>query len=163
MGIIKLVREIFLYLIVTVFVVTMCSFIFITTVYAIEAKTQKEFFVMSAGDCRIVNTKLAYDNDYRIQTYSLTKKSTGEIRFHVIAIDKNNIVKDVSNLDRDVKNDNGKTMEQFLSEEGVEKTLLYSAEYKNKKLINKKINTYSSIQSYIAAYYVPLSTFVYKD
>lgn len=72
-----------------------------------EAKNQKEFDEdKSAGNCRIVNTALAYDKNYKFEMHSFTIKDTptkenGFKEFkkliHVYAVDENNRIFDESN------------------------------------------------------------------
>jgi hypothetical protein len=76
-----------------------------------EASNAKEFIGAhkSNGDCRIVNTLIALENDYEL--YSLDKHNTTTSQRHIVAVDNNGIVYDVSKGTNAVK---GEKLEDYL-------------------------------------------------
>ena len=97
----RTIKSFFKLLAILISAVILGSFLlifFVAFIPIIETFNQKELIVDkgkngfgSKGDCRIVNMKLAYDNKYDL-IYYLTKDET----IHVVAVDKNNIIHDVS-------------------------------------------------------------------
>lgn len=66
--------------------------IVIEMIFLFEVLTIKENSIMSKGNCRVVNTKLALDNNYNI----LVMKQNSSGNTHLIAIDENDILHDFS-------------------------------------------------------------------
>lgn len=65
-----------------------------------EAKTQKESILSFNGNCRIVNTKLAYKKGYKLETHFIkfiNEDDKIESGYHIFAIDNDNKVHDISN------------------------------------------------------------------
>ena len=65
---------------------------------------------ISKGDCRIVNPRLAYDNDYDLYIYRFE-----EGNIHAFSVDNMGVIRDISNISKDGKADNyeGKIFEEF--------------------------------------------------
>ena len=101
----SLVVKVVIFLIPILFLILFLYFTIYSYIY--EAKNQIEYDKKkSAGNCRILNTALAYDNNYKFEMHSFTIKDTptkenGFKEFkkliHVYAVDENNRIYDVSN------------------------------------------------------------------
>jgi hypothetical protein len=99
---IKLIKWILIAVGILIFIFTILFFTF-----GSEAKNQIEFDKKkSAGNCRILNTAFAYDNNYKFEMHSFIQKVTPtkengfkEFRklIHLYAVDENNRIYDVSN------------------------------------------------------------------
>lgn len=65
---------------------------------------------MIKGDCRIVNPRLAYDNDYDLYIYRFE-----ESNIHAFSVDNMGVIRDISNISKDgkAKNYEGKIFEEF--------------------------------------------------
>lgn len=97
-------HRIFIFVII-IFILIAISIIIL--MFSYEAKNQIEFSKNeSAGNCRILNTAFAYDNNYKFEMHSFTIKDTptkenGFKEFkkiiHIYAVDENNRIYDVSN------------------------------------------------------------------
>lgn len=83
------------------------TIVVIIYMFGFEAKNQKEFLKdKSAGNCRILNTAFAYDNNYRFEMHSFIEeitptKENGFKQYkkliHLYAVDENKKIYDVSN------------------------------------------------------------------
>jgi hypothetical protein len=99
---IKLIKWILIAVGILIFIFAILFFMF-----GSEAKNQTEFDKKkSAGNCRILNTAFAYDNNYKFEIHSFIQKVTptkenGFKEFkkliHLYAVDENNRIYDVSN------------------------------------------------------------------
>lgn len=102
-----------------------------------EAKYQQEFNKeQSAGDCRILNSKYAYENNMGIEVHSLILKVTPNNEngfkeyikvYHVYAVDKNNKIYDVSNNSKEL----GLSYDEYIKV----KNIVY-----DEKLLSAKLN-----------------------
>lgn len=69
-------------------------FLILEIIVGYEVVTLKENIIYSKGDCRVVNMKLALDNKYNILI--IKNKTNNQGGTHLIGIDQNNILHDVS-------------------------------------------------------------------
>lgn len=90
------IKNIVLYLSIAWFFFCIGCFLLIIFLYWHEAYFQKEIYKSkSKGDCRIVNTKIAYENNYILVTDKLIKNN--QHLYHTYAIDEYNRIHDNSN------------------------------------------------------------------
>lgn len=94
----------------------------------------KEGTKISKGDCRIVNPKLAYDNDYDLYFYEFGKGNV-----HAFSVDNMGVIRDISNISKDGKADNyeGKIFEEFNKNNKSFKVLTH-VKYSNREIFYVK-------------------------
>lgn len=99
---------------VGIFLVVCCSWLvlYLASFYMIEAYTQKEISKKSLGDCRIVNTRIAYETNLPMYVYYLGEDKKKSV-YHVFVMGKDGKIIDRSNLGSNQANDNGETLKEF--------------------------------------------------
>lgn len=90
----------------------LCSLLYFSYPPYIEAKTKTEYKSYSIGDCRIVNTATSIDNHLELRMYRYIDEPN---KRHIIAIDDNRNIVDLSRLPADKLNQslNGKELSVF--------------------------------------------------
>lgn len=158
----RLVGKFVKYIIIITIICLLALALYLGYAYSQEAITQKEFSADSKGNCRIVNTKLAYDNNYKLRAYRLTKLIGGKVKIihHVFALKKNDIIVDISNGGR-LPSYNGVSLDNFPAED-VKAILIYKAGFKDGKLIDTDITDWFDIQSYLVNYNTWIYSIIYS-
>lgn len=127
----------------------------ISSAYAYEAYFQKQLWeAESKGDCRIINTKIAYDNNYFLVTDKLIKN--GKDSYHIYAVDDNNLVHDNSNLKSEIVN-----YDEFKKRVNFNDTILL-AKFDNGILTHIKIYDYYNINAYYSYLNTIIHYYIYK-
>lgn len=133
--------------------------VFVVFAYSYEALTQKEFWKgKSKGDCRIVNTKTAYNNSYKLITDKLIKNVDGKYRssYHTYALDDNFKVYDYSN-DKTVILD----YNEFQNKYDFNDTI-FAAKFENGVLTNIVIYDFFNINAYFSYLNTYVHYYTYK-
>ena len=151
-------------LIIVLFVVLFASLLL--SLYVYEAVSQKENFFSKSGNCRIVNTKLAYNNNYNLELHSIKfidsnhnqEKGYHKIEdgYHVFAVDNKNKVHDISNKNNFLDKDYNSYLKNFLENK---KLITF---YLNGNGLRFKIEDYSNKETYISILNTYIHYFVYK-
>lgn len=103
------------------------------------------------GDCRVVNARLANKNNYDFYIYDFVKGN--KLISHAFAVDKNNIIRDVSNLDTEEDNWEGKDF-TYIDEVADKKSLVLKTEYKSNGDYKFKTGDNITLSTIIFIYYV---------
>ena len=94
MKYIKSFLEIICLLIDIIFILLLCLFLWLFEIIKYEAITLKEYPSNNAGDCRIVNTKIALDEKLELRLY---KQPNNKFN-HILAITRDGIIVDKSRI-----------------------------------------------------------------
>lgn len=150
-----IIKNVVLYLSIAWFFFCIGCFLLIIFLYWHEAYFQKEIYKSkSKGDCRIVNTKIAYENNYILVTDKLIKNN--QHLYHTYAIDEYNRIHD---------NSNGKSetvaYEEFQKRQDFNDRI-FSAKFEKGVLTNIQIYDYYNINAYFSYLNTKVHYYTYK-
>lgn len=114
---------------------------------------------ISKGDCRIVNPRLAYDNDYDLYIYRFE-----EGNIHAFSVDNMGVIRDISNISKDGKTNNleGKIFEEFNKNKKNFKVLNHVRYSKGEVLYVKKDDSRFELTGELYNFYLGVQYFYLK-
>ena len=151
----------------SIFIIVLASIIAsiaIIIMFSSEARSQLEFNKpTSAGNCRIVNTKYEYDNNFSIEMHYFIKVDTENRNkyikgIHLYAIDQDKKIYDISNNTKTI----GSSYEEYINKRNIiYDELLVSGQF-NEENFNTNIHEYLNITALTSLIALPIYYYTYK-
>lgn len=140
------------------------ALILVIFIFSSEAIRQEAFSPEdSAGNCRIVNTKYAYDNNYSFEMHYFIKVDPENRNkyikgIHLYAIDQDKKIYDISNNTKTI----GSSYEEYINKRNIiYDELLVSGQF-NEENFNTNIHEYLNITALTSLIALPIYYYTYK-
>ena len=151
----------------SIFIIVLASIIAsiaIIFMYSSEARSQLEFDKpTSAGNCRIVNTKYAYDNNFNFEMHYFIKVDSEDSNkyikgIHLYAVDQDKKIYDISNNSKTIAS----SYEEYINKRNIiYDELLVSGQF-NQENFKTNIHEYFNITALSSLIALPIYYYTYK-